>query len=226
MAPAIRFRPSRLIFFTLLLAGTSGALETKPAYAQDRGAFPLDKPRERRSGLIIGISTGPAFVAASGYPNSAVKTGDPRYYAASGVVVGSSSTFMIMGALADYLNFGFWFGGGSGENSDWKLTSGGGGVRVEVFPLFSVVPKLRDLGISGQFGVGAAEMKAKHGPSPGADGVQSFIATGAFYEFRIFDLWGTHFTLAPQVEYQAIFSEPFSQHGAAAGVRLALYGGP
>ncbi|WP_394847535.1 hypothetical protein LZC95_08725 [Pendulispora brunnea] len=221
---ALTIRPRIVLPFVASLLVGFAISET--ASAQDRGAFPLDKPASRRSGLVVGLSLGTSVTAGSGYPNSATRMQDPRYYAASGVVVGTSSTLMIMGALTDYLNFGFWGGGGGGENDDWKLTSAGGGVRVEGFPLFYLVPKLRDLGFSGQFGVGSAKMEAKHGASEGGEGVQSFVGGGVFYEFRLFNPFGTHFTLAPSVEYQAVFSDPFESHGVVAGVRLALYGGP
>jgi hypothetical protein len=216
---------SRSVFFllmALLLAAPSMARADEP----DRGAFPLDKARERRSGLVIGLSTGPGLMAGKGYPNAASKIDDPRYLAASGVAFGSGSTVMVMGALADYLNFGIWFGGGSWENDDWKMSGGGGGFRVEAFPLFTLVPRLRDLGVLAQFGIGSSEMKAKHGASPGADGAESFIGTGIFYEFRLFNMLGGHFTLAPTIEYQVITSRPYSQNGGMAGVRVAFYGGP
>jgi len=232
VALATRLRPALFSArFPCWLGGAglfvlSALVAPSPAQAQDRGAFPLDKPRERRSGLVVGLTSGLSVVSASGFPNSATQMGDPHYYSASGVVRGSSTNLLIMGALADYLNFGFWAGGGTGENDDWKITSGGGGVRAEVFPLFYLVPTLRDLGAFGQFGVGSAKMDAKHGQAHGGDGVQSYIGTGAFYEFRLFNPWGTHFTLAPSLEYQAVFSQPFEQHGVVVGIRVALYGGP
>lgn len=196
------------------------------AAEEDRGAFPAESPRERRSGLVLGLSTGMGLMGGRGYPNSVNTVDDPYYYAASGVAFGTGSTFLVMGALADYFNLGLWFGGGQYENADWKLSGGGGGLRLEAFPLYGLVPKLRDLGVVAQFGLGSSELRAKRGESPGAEGAESFLGTGVFYEFRLFRMLGGNFTLAPTVEYQVTTSRAFSHNGVMAGVRIAFYGGP
>ena len=200
-----------------------------PALAQDAIPKELDVPHKLRSGLVLGFNFGMFGVfGASGYPNKTSQIDQPGYYSASGPtfgLVGNSLSLHIMGAIADYLNFGIWFGGSGAQNKDWISTSGGGGLRVEVFPFYTMSSKLKDLGVVGQFGVGVVTLKSRHGNSPGADGAQSFIGTGFFYEFNLGKSLGGHFGWGPSVEYQAIISASAERHGGVIGARLAFYGG-
>lgn len=185
----------------------------------------LDGPSERRSGVVLGLDLGAGLMTSSGYPNSAVKVNDPRYHAASGALVGTGESLFLMGALADVLNFGIWLGAGTYENDHWRSTGVAGGFRVDVFPLYALVPRLRDLGLAAKFGVGATELRAKHGESPGADGTSSYLGAGVFYELDLFHALGGHGTLAPLLEVQWIDTPSIERHGAVVGLRLAFYGG-
>jgi hypothetical protein len=162
---------------------------------------------------------------ASGYPNSASKIGDPSYYSSSDLMRGSGGSFFLMGALADYVSFGLWFGGGTFESKDWRSTGGGGGLRVEVFPIYTLVPKLRDLGVVGQFGFGSSKLEAKSGLYPPAEASQSFVGTGVFYDFFLFKGLGGHFAGGPSLEYDSIFSPSAERHWGMLGGRIAFYGG-
>jgi hypothetical protein len=195
---------------------------------QDEASLGANYPvtPERRSGVAIGVSTGISVVGASGYPNDSTKIGDPNYYGASGLMVGSQQQLFIMGALSDYLNFGFWIGGSIARNSDWRSRGTAGGFRVEAFPLLKLVPKLGDLGVLAQFGIGSATLDALHGTYPGADGVQSMIGAGVFYEWNIAKLLGGHAALGPSLEYDAIYSKSIDRDGVVAGARFVWYGGP
>lgn len=186
------------------------------------------KRAERRGGLVLGVAFGYGLQHASGYPNKADQIDVPAYYAANGVALAGASSFLVMGALTDYLNFGFWFGGGAAENNNWKSSVGGGGFRVEAFPLYGLVPKLRDLALFTQLGLGATKIEAKRGNYPGAEGVQSYVGVGSFYEWSFGEVrWlGGHISGGPSLEYTTAFSRSVDVQALTAGVRLAYYGGP
>lgn len=186
----------------------------------------LDAPARLRSGVVIGLTLGAGVAGASGYPNSASEIGDPAYYSASGFMTGMSNTLFVMGALADYLNFGFWLGGTSFKNGDWRSSGTGAGLRVEAFPLIALYPPLAGLGLLGKFGIGGAKLTSSNPALPEANGVQSFLGGGAFYEWSFGKLFGGHFGLGPSLEYDVIWSRPFEQNSLLASLRIVFYGGP
>ena len=179
---------------------------------------------ERRAGVVIGVSPGIAFAGSSGYPNNARLIGNPEYYSESPLLVGSSTTYFLMGALTDYVNFGPMVNIARFESDKWKSTGVGIGFRAEVFPLLRLVPMFADTAIYGQAGVGATELQAK-GPFPSADGTQSFLGIGVHHEFRLFRLLGGHLSGGPYAEYDAIIATAAERHWASIGFRLAWYGG-
>src|SRR5580693_3514200 len=80
-----------------------------------------------RSGAVVGFTFGAGLAGASGYPNDQLKIGDPAYFAASGMMAGTSQSFFVMGALSDYVSVGFWYGAGFFRNHDWRSHGDGGG---------------------------------------------------------------------------------------------------
>jgi hypothetical protein len=178
----------------------------------------------RRGGVVLGVAPGVAFGGASGYPNNARLIGNPEYYSESPLLVGSNTTYFLMGALTDYLSFGPMVNIASFESEKWKSTGVGVGFRAELFPLLHLVPMFADTAIYGQAGVGGTELQAK-GPYPSADGTQSFAGIGLHHEFRLFKLGGGHFAGGPYAEYDAIFTTSAERHWASVGFRLAWYGG-
>ena len=207
--------------------GAAATLSGGPTLEHDqkRATTASDAP-QRRSGIVFGLTASFGLAGSSGYPNSASKIDDPNFYSQSDLLTGSGGTFFLMGAIADYVNFGFWLGGATYQSKDWRSTGGGGGLRVELFPLYSLVPKLKDLGILGQFGFGSTKLTAKNGDYPPAVATQSMIATGAFYDFHLWNMLGGHVAGGPNLEYDAIFSRSAERHGATVGFRIAFYGGP
>ncbi len=209
----------------LVLSATTAAAAAVPI--GDRPTSPdLDVAPKLRSGIVIGLSLGAGVAGASGYPNASSDIGDPTFYSASGFMAGTSGTLFVMGALADYLNFGFWFGSGTFRNGDWRSSGSGAGLRVEAFPLIALYPRLAGLGLLGQFGIGGANLTSSNPEHPEASGVQSFIGTGAFYEWSFGSLFGGHFGVGPSLEYDATWSRPFERHGLVASARIVFYGGP
>jgi hypothetical protein len=179
---------------------------------------------ERRAGIVIGVAPGIGFAGASGYPNNARLVGNGEFYSQSPLLVGTSTTYFLMGALTDYVSFGPMVNIAKFESDSWKSTGVGIGFRVEAFPLVKLFPMLADSSIYGQAGVGSTELQAK-GNYPSADGTQSFAGIGLHHEFRFFRMLGGHVSGGPYVEYDAIFATSAERHWASAGFRIAWYGG-
>jgi hypothetical protein len=211
--------------FPLVLATTAAAATA--VATGDRPTSPdLDVAPRIRSGVVVGLSLGAGVAGASGYPNSSSQIGDPAFYSASGFMTGTSGSLFVMGALADYLNFGLWFGSGSYRNGDWRSGGAGAGLRVEAFPLVYVCPRLAGLGVLGQFGIGGANLTSSNPAHPEASGVQSFLGSGLFYEWSFGKLFGGHFAVGPSLEYDVTWSRPFERNGLLASGRIVFYGGP
>ncbi len=205
-------------------SGTAYADETPARDARNDDPVFQSVSIARRNGVVLGASPGVAFGAASGYPNNVALLGRPEFYSSSSLLVGASTTYFLMGALSDYVSFGPMVNIAKFESDTWRSTGFGIGFRLEVFPLVALVPRLADLAIYGQGGVGTTELQAK-GPYPSADGTQSFMGLGVHNEFRVFDLLGGHASIGPYLEYDAIIAQSAERHWASLGVRLAWYGG-
>lgn len=185
------------------------------------------RPTNERGGFVFGLTGGLAMGHAEGYPNDLQKIDIPAYFGAGGLMVGESSGFMLMGAFARELNFGVWLNQSHVESTsgNWRSNGYGGGFRVEVFPVGWLVPALRDLGFIGMFGIGGGNLLANVGNYPGAEGVQSYIGTGAFYEWMILHPGRTRWVVGPSVEYQIVTSRSFERSAVMFGLRFALYSG-
>jgi hypothetical protein len=186
----------------------------------------LATPSERRGGVVLGLSAGAGLAGSSGYPNGASKIGDPAFYSSSDLMTGSGNSLFIMGALTDYLNFGLFFGQARFASARWHSTGVAGGFRLEVFPLLSLVPKLGDLALFTQLGIGSTTLHTKlAGDYPDADGAQSFLSAGVFYEWSLFKALGGHVSGGPSIEYDVTTTPSIERHGALLGLRAAFYGG-
>ncbi|MFO0674343.1 MAG: hypothetical protein U0235_32825 [Polyangiaceae bacterium] len=186
---------------------------------------PIDAPAEHRSGVVFGLGLGVGLLDVSGHANSASHLADPAYANSTGPSFGIGNRFFLMGALADTFNFGLWFGGMSGENATTKMSASGGGFRAEAFPLYSMSPRLRDLGFVAQFGVGHAIADKKDG-SLSIDGTSSLVGAGALYELTRNRFIGLKASSAVTLDYQYIFAPSIESHGVFVGARIAFYGGP
>lgn len=186
----------------------------------------LAAPHDVRSGVVVGFAAGVGLAGASGYPNDALKIGNPAYYSESGMMAGSSGTVFVMGALADYVNVGFWAGAGVFGNGDWRSSGGGGGLRIEAFPLVAIAPRWSGLSLFAQFGIGTGKLDAKAPGFPESDGTRSFVGAGVFHEWSLAHALGGHVSAGPSLEYDTIGSPSFERHGLVAGARVVFYGGP
>jgi hypothetical protein len=203
------------------------AFSSADAFAQptsDAAVKPAADGPERRGGLVVGAAGGFALAGASGYPNDERVYGNPDSFSSTPLLAGSSTSFFLLGALSDYVNFGPAFTFSRFDTARWSATGAGGGFRAEVFPLLRTVPSLADFAIYGQAGLGRAELQAK-GPYPKAEGMQSLLTIGIHHEWRIGKFLGGHGSFGPYVEYTSIFSRTAEQHWASAGLRIVFYGG-
>jgi hypothetical protein len=197
--------------------GVAPGVEQEPWYT---------RKADTRSGIVLGFVAGGGVAGSSGYPNSATKIGDPDYYSASGFMAGSSGAFLLMYALSDYLSFGVWAGSAKFQNKDWTSRGVGGGFRVEAFPFYAFVPKLKNLGVLGQFGIGNTVLDAKFKAGVSSDGTESYLGTGVFYEWSVAKFFGGHASLGPSLEYDAIVTEAIQRSALTLNLRAVFYGGP
>jgi hypothetical protein len=182
-----------------------------------------DEPK-LRNGLVLGLTLGAGVGHGKGYPNNSQDIGDPNDLSSSAWIGGDSRTLVVMGALTDYLSFGFFLTSSSFRDSQHRMTGTGIGLRVDAFPLISLVPSLSGLGFFSQFGVGSGELENTSG-AEAAKGTQSYIGVGVFHEWPFGHVLGGHFAAGPSVEYDAMWSRPFQETGLVAAARMVFYGG-
>jgi hypothetical protein len=185
----------------------------------------LTKPAERRSGLVLGFGVGLGIAGASGYPNDASKIGDPTYYDGSDAMGGWGGTLFAMYSLSDWLSFGAYYSRAQFRSGQWFTYGGGGGIRVDMFPLYHLVPGLRDLGVYGQFGIGTATLSPTSGDREASTGTESFLGGGVFYEFFLGKVGAGHFAAGPTFEYDVEVTQSNQRYGGLVGGRVAFYTG-
>ena len=213
------------VFVALMCGGGVAHAQFSQTGESERRKDPEVEKRTERSGLVVSLMLGVGISGASGYPNNSNQIGDPNYFSSSDVMAGSASGLYIGGALADYLNVGFFFESETGKSKEWQGRMSGFGLRVEAFPLVYAVPTLKNLGLYGQFGIGSAKLDVTAPGYPEASGVQSFIGVGVMYEWRIFRLFGGHAVAGPFLEYDNVYSTAISSGAGILGGRIAFYGG-
>jgi hypothetical protein len=211
---------------TLFAAASQAAAAAVPVGDDVTPVTELTSAHQYRSGIVLGLTLGGGIGGASGYPNNSSDVGNSADYSASCFMAGTYESIFVMGALSDYLSFGFWFGHGIFKNDTFRSNGDGGGLRIEAFPLVGLVPRLQGLGLLGQFGVGGGDLQSKPPGLPEASGTESFAGAGAFYEWSFGHALGGHFGIGPSVEYDSIWSHTFERHEAVASLRIVFYGGP
>ena len=211
-----------------LTLGLALTLGPAAAHAQDGAPRPAwyTKRAERRSGVALGITPGFEVSGARAYPFTADAIGQPGLEQQAGTSAGAGGSFALMGALADYLNLGFWGYTGSGQSAAYRSSGAAFGFRAEVFPLYTLVPTLRDLGLIAQFGFGTARVERKDGTAPDGVVMQSYVGTGVFYEWRVASFLGGHLALGPSLEAGVAFAQSGQRLAFLLGPRVTFYGGP
>jgi hypothetical protein len=212
-----------IIAFAAVSQGAAAAVATGDSVTP---VTELPSSHHYRSGLVVGFSLGFGLAGASGYPNNSSDIGNTADYSASGFTLGGSQSIFLMGALSDYVSFGFMFDHGLFRNSSFYSNTDGVGFRIEGYPLVGLGPRWQGLGVLAQFGVGTGDLVSKPPNLPEADGTASFGAAGIFYEWSVGVMRsGAHIGIGPSLEYDAVWSRPFESHGLMGSLRLAFYSG-
>src|SRR5579871_196274 len=94
----------------LLLAGAVSAASAPPS--EDAPSY-LDVSPKLRNGIVLGLGLGAGLGQGAGYPNNSQEIGDPQYHSSSGWMPGTGYSILLLGALTDTLNVGFWLGSSS-----------------------------------------------------------------------------------------------------------------
>jgi len=204
-------------------AAGAPAAAAAPTGERAESAEPAKAPAYR-NGVVFGLALGGGIGRGAGYPNNSQEIGNPSYRSASGWMPGTGGSLLIMGALADYFDFGFMFSQDAFRNGTQRAVQDGLGLRIEAFPFVRLVPRLSVLGFLAQFGLGIGRLSTPGLPQAG--GTQSTIGTGALYEWAFGHFLGGHFGAGPELEYDAMFSRPYDQNGLVVLARVVFYGGP
>ncbi|WP_437621727.1 hypothetical protein [Sorangium sp. So ce1151] len=204
-----------------------GAAGADPQPAVDAPAIdPLFAPRRptRRSGFTAGIAGGLALGSAAGYPNDVQKIGFQRHYTETGVGIGGGGYVWLGGVLADWLTFGLASGGHSLIAADHAALAGGVMFHTEVFPLFSLGERWREVGVILDAGTGVAYTTADADSDTDViDGaLPARIGGGVFYEG--IRLWKV--SMGPWLYADYTWSTSVRQPGFYLGWRTAIYTGP
>ncbi|WP_437943460.1 hypothetical protein WMF27_40365 [Sorangium sp. So ce281] len=195
------------------------------ASGETPAADPLFAPRSavRRGGLAAGIAGGLALGSAAGFQNDVQKIGFQRHYTETGVGIGAGGYVWIGGALADWLTFGAAFGGHGLSAADHASLAGGFMLHTEVFPLFSLADRWRDVGVAFDAGTGVAYTTSDADGAEVIDGaLPARIGGGVFYEG--IRLWKV--AMGPWLYADYTWSTSVRQPGFYLGWRTALYTGP
>jgi hypothetical protein len=214
----------RLLFLVLpaaLLAALPARAEGPPPSGEK--AWENEKPT-RRGGFTAGIAVGAGLASFAGFPNDAKKIGYARYYTATGASLSSTFSLWLGGALSDWFVFGIGFTGSSMPFlQDQKATSGGLLFHVESFPLFPLGGKLRDVGVTLDFGTGSATVTGKTVDDKLIDGGGcSLFGGGVFYEGIRF--W--KMAMGPFVSGNYYWKDTVRRPAIFAGWQTSLYTGP
>jgi len=175
----------------------------------------------RRSGFVLGISTGLALGRAYGYPNELAKLDNPLYKRNTAFALGGTSRLWFGGALTDWFVFGVGFEGINLKHDQIKAVGSAFLFHVEGYPLFERGGVFRDLSLFGDFGAGG--MKITGNERNEADGgLMSVIGLGAGWEAVRF--W--RFKFGPAAEYTHLWSQTIKADTFSLEARLTFIGGP
>lgn len=189
--------------------------DTEPAWQRE--------PPIRRSGFMLGVTIGPSVGMAAGYPNDAKKLGREAFYTETGVGFGGGFSLVLGGALSDWLVFGV--GLTASSIAEGGLTSGVGAFtfRTEVFPLWALGGKWREVGLGLDAGTGGASIVVTDDPDTTLAEAGSASRVGAFAFYEGIRLWKV--SMGPYLGGHYAWSSTLRHGEIGAGWRTVLYAG-
>jgi hypothetical protein len=211
----------RLLFLCALLglgSFSSRAHAESSDYDWDGG---YKQVATRRSGFMLGITSGLGVGRAYGYPNDLVKLNDPLYKRNTALAFGQFNRLWLGGALTDWFVFGVGFAGMNLKRDDITAKASAFLFHVEGYPLFERGGVFRDMSVFGDFGAGGAKITGR-GREEADGGLMSVIGVGAGWEALRF--W--HFRFGPAAEYLRTWSQSMTWDSVSLEARLTFVGGP
>jgi hypothetical protein len=199
---------------------TSPAPAEPPAPVEPTPAWQT-APTTRRGGFVVGAAVGLGVASIAGFPNDVKKIGYAPYYTATGVRPTFSPELWIGGALTDWITFGIGVTLSDLVGPD-KGTSVAGMFHIEVFPLFYVSEKLRDLGVMLDAGTGTASVRDAGGTQLVDGSAASLVGGGVFWEpIAAWKIRGGPFLMG-----NYMWSDTARRPALFAGWRMSLYTKP
>jgi hypothetical protein len=180
-------------------------------------------PAIRRSGFMLGITVGPSVGMAAGYPNDAKKLGREAFYTETGVGFGGGLSLVLGGALSDWLVFGVGLTASSFAEGDVTSAVGAFTFRTEVFPLWALGGKWRELGLGLDAGTGGASIVVTDDPDTKLADAGSASRVGAFAFYEGIRLW--KISMGPYLGGNYAWSSTLRHGEIGAGWRTVLYAG-
>ena len=211
----------RLLFLCALVGIGSMANRARAESSDNDWDGGYKQVSTRRSGFMLGLSTGPAVGRADGYPNELAKLNDPIYKRNTAFALGNVTRLWFGGALTDYFVFGVGFEGLSLKHDDIKAAGSGFLFHVEGYPLFYRGGVFRDLSLFGDFGAGGMKITGRE-RNEADGGLMSVIGVGAGWEAVRF--WRMKF--GPAVEYTHMWSQTVTADLFSVEARLTFVAGP
>jgi hypothetical protein len=211
----------------LLVLGTPCFVTSAHAQALDGGdGEDYSAPKaERRDGFMASLQVEYGFMGVEGYPNKLGQIGSPAYRSYVGGV-GGNLQLVLGGAIRDWLTAGLLVRAASVQGEGDVVGSAAGiGLQLQGFPLWSRGGFGRNLGVTGEFGVGLGSIVDITDPDDvdilADGGGMSHLGVGVSYELWKFWL----FSAGPVLNYTHQFSQSLSSHLVTAGMKLTLYTG-
>jgi hypothetical protein len=211
----------RLLFLCTLLGLGSFVGQARAESSDNDWDGGYKQVATRRSGFILGITSGLALGRADGYPNDLAKLNNPLYKRNTSLAIGSVDRLWLGGALTDWFVFGVGFAGMSLKRD--AITAKGSAFlfHVEGYPLFERGGAFRDLSLFGDFGAGGMKISGR-GREDADGGLMSVVGFGAGWEALRF--W--HLKFGPAAEYLRTWSQSMTWDSVSLEARLTFVGGP
>ena len=211
----------RLLFLCALIGVGSVSARARAESSDNVWDGGYKQVATRRSGFVLGISTGLAVGRAYGYPNELAKLDNALYKRNTAFALGGTNRLWFGGALTDWFVFGVGLEGVSLKRDGITAAGSAFLFHVEGYPLFYRGGVFRDLSLFGDFGAGG--MKISGNERNEADGgLMSVIGVGAGWEAVRF--WRLKF--GPAAEYTHLWSQTVTADTFSLEARLTFIGGP